>query len=153
MPAPIRDVLCDAVHAALVAALPSATVQRARRSDPDGDDPMPLVIVRASGQIAVSEAQSPQDSAWDVQFQVIGYADGGDDEEAERALSDLEASVIAALSDAPLTSPLGGDLTTGVMLVSSDAAMSSADDSARAAGSFAATFRATIFTSYGSVSL
>ncbi len=153
MPSPIRDILCDQVQATLAAALPGVAIDRARRSEPDQDDAMPRLIVRAGGSMSASEAATPQDAAYTLQFQIIGYADGRDDEEAERAVSELEASVIAALVDQPLTAPAGGDLTTGVMFLSSDAALFSADDSARAAGSFAVTFSATIFTAYGSASL
>ncbi len=153
MPTPIRDLLADAVAAALTAAVPDATVFRARRSPPNTDEPMPMLVVMSAGSVTVSEAQSPQDSAWDVQIQVMGYASGADDIEAERAVTAMEASVVEALLDQPLVAPDGGDLTTGLMLLASDFSLFSADESTLAAGSFAATFRATIFTEFGSVSL
>jgi hypothetical protein len=153
MPTPIRDLLADAVAEALTAAVPGATVFRARRSPPNTDEPMPMLVVMSAGSVTVSEAQSPQDSAWDVQIQVMGYASGIDDIEAERAVTALEASVVEALVDQPLVAPNGGDLTTGMMLLASDFSLYSADESTLAAGSFAATFRATIFTQFGSVSL
>ncbi len=153
MPTPIRDLLADAVAAALTAAVPDATVFRARRSPPNADEPLPMLVVMSAGSVTVSEAQSPQDSAWDVQIQVMGYASGADDVEAERAVTALEAAVVEALVDQTLIAPDGGDLTTGVMLLASDFSLFSADESTLAAGSFAATFRATIFTQFGSVSL
>jgi hypothetical protein len=157
MPTPVRELVIAAAFARLEEVLPArvedVTVERSRRAEPEPEERLPLVVVRARGELQPVPDLSAGDQVWAVEFGVDGWAGALDDLEAEQAVAELEAVVIEALLDQPLVRPDGTDLTTGVELVSSNASLFDAAENANPEGSFSATFRATVFVDPSRVSI
>lgn len=154
MPTPILTLLADEVGLRLAAARPDAVLERSRRSEPGAGEPMPMIVYSMPGTLAVAtELQVPCESVWTADITVRGWAEGGDEALAEAALSQLATDVVEALVDQPLSRPGGGDLTTGLEFAGLTAALTSAEESSAATGSFEAVFRATVFAPAGRTSL
>jgi hypothetical protein len=141
----LRLAVVEAAAARLAAAIPTVTVEKHRRSDPNLDE-CPLLVVRMDGgEMSADVTQSPGETAWAVDFTVAGYVTATDDEALAVAIASLEAETIAALEGESLPGGAGGDLTTGVEAIGSILDSFSADEAEEPASSFVATFRATVF--------
>jgi hypothetical protein len=144
MPTAIRETALAAIAARLVAECTTATVERARRSPVDTDvEPLPRLVIAGTDWTA-DETQEPGGTHYTLGFQVVGYAGGTSDLAAERALSALHASVVAALC--------GEDFATGLRDVTeldADFNLYDTDTSAKPAGEFSARFSTLITASRG----
>jgi len=95
MTTPIREYVLAAIATRLEAQLPSATIERAMRTEPDPAE-FPLLVL-TGGDMVPDETMSPGECFWTIAFTVHGHARGADDLAAEQALSALHAAVVAAL--------------------------------------------------------
>ena len=133
---PLREAALAAVAARLAAAVPGATIERARRAPVDTDaEPLPRLIVTGTDWTA-DTTQQPGVTHYNIGFDVVGYAGGGTDLAAEQAVSALHAAVLAALAGWTPDA-------TGLSDVAEDSASFrtyAADESARPAGAFVARF-------------
>lgn len=139
---PLREAALAAIAARLSAQLPTVTVERARRSPVDTDaDTLPLLVLHGTTWDA-DESSDVLATQYVIGFDIAGYATGATDLAAEQALSALHAQVVAALRAWEPGSGL-----VAVVEVSADFALSDAEDSAKPAGSFIASFTAQAFGS------
>lgn len=132
----LREACLAAVAARLASQLPSAAVERARRSPPDlENEGLPRLIVRGDG-IDDDTESDPTRTHYSILFVVHGYARGASDLAAEQALSSLYAQVITALDRWTPTDPGLGD----VMGQGTEFRLFDTDESAVPAGEFVARF-------------
>lgn len=136
MPTPIRETALAAIAARLVAQIPTATVERARRAEVDLDkESLPRLVVNATDWIA-DESAEPLVVHYTLGFAVTGYATARTNILAEQAIGALHAQVVAALAgwtptESGLGEPSEGDAEIGLI---------DAETSAKPVGEFTASF-------------
>lgn len=136
MPTPIRETALAAIAARLVAQIPTATVERARRAEVDLDkESLPRLVVNAIDWIA-DESAEPLVVHYTLGFAVTGYATARTNILAEQAIGALHAQVVAALAgwtptESGLGEPSEGDAEIGLI---------DAETSAKPVGEFTARF-------------
>jgi hypothetical protein len=139
MPTPIREAILAAVATRLTAQLAGVTVLRAYRA---GLDPRlcPAVIITGTSMDA-DEDISFGETQWRIGFSIAGYITATTDLAADQAMSDLHARVVAALQDY--------DLGPGFVqsnVGSAQFELYPAEESAKPAGEFSASFEAMAMT-------
>ena len=136
MTSPVTEVAVAAVTARLVAALPSAVVERARRAPVDFEtETLPRLVLHIDTLEADASAE-PGATHYRIGLTVVGTAIGTSDLEAQQAVISLHASVVAALAGwTPSTAGLGD-----VAEIGADFLLHDVDQSATPAGEFAARF-------------
>ncbi len=98
MPTPIREAALAAVADRLTAELPGVVLERARRAPVDTDkEPLPRLVLTGTDWEA-DETAEPGSTHYSFGFAVVGYVRDATDLGVEQALSDLHASLIAALA-------------------------------------------------------
>jgi hypothetical protein len=133
---PLREAALAAIAARLAAAIPAATVERARRAPVDTDrERLPRLVVALDGWQADPDSL-PGITSYSISVLITGYAAGGDDASARAALAALLGQVAAALDGwAPGPARLGELLPLDADILLYDAA-----DSARPAGELSARY-------------
>lgn len=133
---PLRESALAQVAARLAAQIPTAAVDRARRSPPDTDrETMPRLVVMGQ-DVGVGDEFDATRTRYEIGIQVKGYVAAGSDLALEQAMSLLHARVVQALAAwTPGDSALGELRELGCAFTPYDVA-----DSARPAGEFEARF-------------
>jgi hypothetical protein len=132
---PLRESVLAAVETRLASLISDVPVERARRAPVDISEFPRLIIHGLDASPDLS--QSPMETFWTFGFSVTGYVKAATDLAAEQALSDLHASVMAALENADL-GPGAVQPTAGA----ADMALYPAEDSKTPAGQFTVVFQA-----------
>lgn len=136
MPTAIRETALAAIAARLVADIPTATVERARRAPVDTDrEPLPRLVLTGTDW-AADETGEPLTTHYTLGFAVQGFARATTDLALEQALSALHAAVIAALTAEDFTAAGFVDVTE----LDADFTLYDTEDSAKPAGDFSARF-------------
>lgn len=139
MPTPIREAVLAAIAARLAAQLTGVTVLRSYRATLDPRQ-CPAVVLTGTSMDA-EEDVSFGETQWRIGFAVAGYITATTDLGADQALSDLHARVVTALQD--------HDLGPGFVqsnIGNAQFELYPAEDSAKPAGEFAASFEALAMT-------
>ena len=146
MTSPVTEVALAAVTARLVAALPSAVVERARRAPVDIEsEALPRLVLHVDSLEADASAE-PGATHYRIGLTIVGTAIGTSDLDAQQAVLALHASVVAALAGwTPSTAGLGDIAELGA-----DFLLHDVDQSATPAGEFAARFELLAVTPTGS---
>jgi hypothetical protein len=133
---PIRESALAQVAARLIAQIPTAAVDRARRAMPDTDrEAMPRLVVMGL-DLSVGDEFDATRTRYEIGFAVRGYVAAGSDLGLEQAMSLLHARVVQALANwTPGDAALGDVRELGAAFTTYDAA-----DSARPAGEFESRF-------------
>ena len=98
MPTPIREAALAAIADRLAAELPSVVLERARRAPVYTDkEPLPRLVLTGTDWEA-DETAEPGSTHYTMGFVVAGYIRDTTDLGVEQGLSDLHASVVAALA-------------------------------------------------------
>lgn len=136
MTSPVTEAALAAITARLVAMVPSAVVERARRAPVDIEsETLPRLVLHVDSLEADASAE-PGATHYRIGLTVIGTAIGTGDLEAQQAVILLHASVVAALAGwTPSTGGLGDIAELGA-----DFLLHDVDQSATPAGEFAARF-------------
>jgi hypothetical protein len=136
MPTPIREAALAAIADRLAAELPSVVLERARRAPVDTDkEPLPRLVLTGTDWEA-DETAEPGSTHYTMGFVVAGYVRDITDLGVEQDLSDLQASVVAALAGwTPEVNGLGEAAEQGAEFRLYDT-----DESAKPAGEFLARF-------------
>ncbi len=136
MPTPIREAALAAIAARLAVELPSVVLERARRAPVDTDkEPLPRLVLTGTDWEA-DETAEPGSTHYTLGFVVAGYIRDTTDLGVEQGLSDLHASVVAALGGwTPAVNGLGEAAEQGAEFRLYDT-----DESAKPAGEFLARF-------------
>jgi hypothetical protein len=118
MTAPVREVALAAIHARLVAQLPTVlpdiVVERARRAPVHLREFLPRVVITGGGMEA-DATQEPGSTHYTIEFEVAGYVATDDDGQLEAVQSELHAAIVAALVPwQPATAGLGEVTEQGV---------------------------------------
>ena len=133
---PLREAAIAAVAARLLAQLPDAATERARRAPVDVDaDSLPRLLV-TGGDMAADNTMEPGRTHYAIDVQVVGVVVDLTDEATEQALSLLHARVVDALAGWTPTTPGLGDLVEQ----GAEFRLYDTEDSARPAGEFLARF-------------
>lgn len=147
MARPIREMLLAAVHARLSNAIPTAAVHRSRRSPIDTEaEALPVLVVHLTRMDAQLEAMTPTETHYRCAIEVQGVAEGDTDAEADEAVSQLHADVIAALDGWALQPNTVDELAAGP----GEFKMHDADESARPTGEFLVELTCTAIVTTGS---
>lgn len=97
MPTPIREAALAEIADRLAAELPVVVLERARRAPVDTDkEPLPRLVLTGTDWEA-DETAEPGSTHYSLGFAVSGYVRDATDLGVEQGLSDLHASLIAAL--------------------------------------------------------
>jgi hypothetical protein len=146
MTSPVTEVALAAVTARLIAALPSAVVERARRAPVDIEsETLPRLALHIDSIEADASAE-PGATHYRIGLTVVGTAIGTTDLDAQQAVISLHASVVAVLAGwTPGTAGLGDVAELGA-----DFLLHDVDQSATPAGEFAARFELLAITATGS---
>ena len=132
----LREAALAAVASRLTTAIPSATVERARRAPVEIDtESMPRLVV-TGGDLTADETAEPGRTHYDLAFTVTGYVTAANDLAAEQALSSLHAQVVGALSGWTPTAAGIGDMRE----LGAEFGLYGIDDCAKPAGEFTARF-------------
>jgi hypothetical protein len=143
---PVAEAALAAVAAQLVAALPLAVVERARRAPVDIESEMLPRLVLHIDTLEADVSAEPGATHYRIGLTVVGTAIGTSDLEAQQAVISLHASVVAALAGwTPSTAGLGDVAELGA-----DFLLHDVDQSATPAGEFAARFELLAVTPTGS---
>jgi len=136
MPTPLREAALAAIASRLVASIPAAVVERARRAPVDADrELLPRLILTGTSWEA-DEGAEPGITHYTMGFVVTGYARAATDLALEQALSALHAATVAALAGwTPVVDGLGEAAEEGAEFQIYDA-----EESAKPAGEFTARF-------------
>ena len=145
MPTAIREVALAAIATRLTAEVPTATVERSRRSPVDTDtETLPRLVLTGTDWNA-DETAEPLIVHYTLGFAVTGYARGISDLATEQAVTDLHAKVVDALAGwTPTTANLGQPSEEGA-----DHRLFDADESAKPAGEFTARFSMLVLAPLG----
>ena len=146
MTSPVTEAALVAVTARLVAMVPSAVVERARRAPVDIEsEALPRLVLHIDNLDADASAE-PGATHYRVGLTVVGTAIGTSDLEAQQAVISLHASVVAALAGwTPSTAGLGDVAELGA-----DFLLHDVDQSATPVGEFAARFEMLAVAATGS---
>ncbi len=136
MTSPVTEAALVAVTARLVAMVPSAVVERARRAPVDIEsEALPRLVLHIDSLEADASAE-PSATHYRIGLSIVGTSIGTSDLEAQQAVLTLHASVVAALAGwTPSTTGLGDVAELGA-----DFLLHDVDQSATPAGEFAARF-------------
>ena len=136
MPTALREAALAAIGDRLTAELPAIVLERARRAAVDTDvEDLPRLVLTGTDWEA-DETAEPGSTHYMLGFSVAGYVRAPSDLEAEQALSELHASVVAALAGwTPDVDGLGEASEQGAEFRLYDI-----DESAKPAGEFLARF-------------
>ena len=136
MTSPVTEAALVAVTARLVAMVPSAVVERARRAPVDIEsEALPRLVLHIDSLEADASAE-PSATHYRIGLSIVGTSIGTSDLEAQQAVLTLHASVVAALAGwTPSTTGLGDVAELGA-----DVLLHDVDQSATPAGEFAARF-------------
>ena len=136
MTSPVTEATLAAVTARLVAALPSAVVERARRAPVDIEsETLPRLVLHIDS-IEADAGAEPGATHYRIGLTIVGTAIGSSDLDAQQAVISLHASVVTALAGwTPSTTGLGDVAELGA-----DFLLHDTDQSATPAGEFAARF-------------
>ena len=97
MPIPIREAALAAIADCLTAELPGVVLERARRAPVDTDkEPLPRLVLTGTDWEADETAEAGS-THYSLGIAVAGYVRDGTDLGVEQALSELHASVVAAV--------------------------------------------------------
>jgi hypothetical protein len=145
MPTPIREATLAAVAERLTAELPGVALERARRAPVDTDkEPLPRLVLMGTDWEA-DETAEPGSTHYSLGFAVAGYVRDATDLGVEQGLSDLHASLIAALAGwTPAPEGLGEVSEQGAEFRLYDT-----DESAKPAGEFIARFSMLAIAPFG----
>jgi hypothetical protein len=136
MPTALREVALSAIADRLNAELPSVVLERARRAPVDTDkEPLPRLVLTGTDWEA-DETAEPGSTHYSLGFAVAGYVRDTTDLGVEQGLSDLHASVVAALAG---WTP-GVDGLSEVAEQGAEFRLYDTDESAKPAGEFLARF-------------
>lgn len=136
MPTPIREAVLAAVAARLDVELPSIVLERARRAPVDTDKELLPRLVLTGTDWEADETAEPGSTHYTMGFVVAGYVRDPTDLGVEQGLSDLHASVVAALAGwTPAVDGLGEAAEQGAEFRLYDT-----DESSKPAGEFLARF-------------
>lgn len=136
MPTPIREAALAAIAERLTTELPGIVLERARRAPVDTDkEPLPRLVLTGTDWEA-DETAEPGSTHYNLGFAVAGYVRATTDLGVEQGLSELHASVVAALAGwTPAVDGLGEAAEQGAEFRLYDT-----DESAKPAGEFLARF-------------
>jgi hypothetical protein len=136
MPTQIREAALAAIADRLAAELPAVELERARRAPVDTDkEPLPRLVLTGTDWEA-DETAEPGSTHYTMGFVVAGYGRNTTDLGLEQGLSELHASVVAALAGwTPAVDGLGEAVEQGAEFRLYDT-----DESAKPAGEFLARF-------------
>ncbi len=136
MPTPIREAALAAIAERLTTELPGVALERARRAPVDTDkEPLPRFVLTGTDWEA-DETAEPGSTHYTMSFVVAGYVRDTADLGVEQGLSELHASVVAALAGwTPAIDGLGDAAEQGAEFRLYDT-----DESAKPAGEFIARF-------------
>ena len=136
MSTPIREAALAAIADRLTTELPGTVLERARRALVDIDkEPLPRLVLTGTDWEA-DETAEPGSTHYTMGFVVAGYIRDTTDLGVEQGLSDLHASVVAALAGwTPTVDGLGEATEQGAEFRLYDT-----DESAKPAGEFLARF-------------
>jgi len=136
MPTPIREAALAAIAGRLTSELPGIVLERARRALVDIDkEPLPRLVLTGTDWEA-DETAEPGSTHYTMGFVVAGYIRDTTDLGVEQGLSDLHASVVAALAGwTPTVDGLGEATEQGAEFRLYDT-----DESAKPAGELLARF-------------
>jgi hypothetical protein len=136
MPTPLRETALAAIAARLVAQIPAAVVERARRAPVDADRELLPRLILSGASWEADEGAEPGITHYTMGFVVTGYARAATDLALEQALSALHAATVAALAGwTPAVDGLGEAAEEGAEFQIYDA-----EESAKPAGEFTARF-------------
>lgn len=136
MSTPIREAALAAIADRLTTELPGTVLERARRALVDIDkEPLPRLVLTGTDWEA-DEAAEPGSTHYTMGFVVAGYIRDTTDLGVEQGLSDLHASVVAALAG---WTP-GVDGLSEVAEQGAEFRLYDTDESAKPAGEFLARF-------------
>lgn len=150
MAIPLREAVLRAVFDRLAAAVPTATVERARRAPPDDAEiarlGKPLLHI-IGGDFNNDDGQAPGEQFWSVAFRIEGWCRATTGLDAETAIADLHAQAVAALLGRTFaaTAPL-----SDVTLQETTMALLSAEESSVPSATFSSTLTALAVAPYGS---
>ena len=136
MSTPIREAALAAIADRLTTELPGTVLERARRALVDIDkEPLPRLVLTGTDWEA-DETAEPGSTHYTMGFVVAGYIRDTTDLGVEQGLSDLHASVVAALAGwTPTVDGLGEATEQGA-----EFRLYETDESAKPAGEFLARF-------------
>ena len=136
MPTALREVALAAIADRLTTELPGVVLERARRAPVDTDkEPLPRLVLTGTDWEA-DETAEPGSTHYAMGFVVAGYVRDPTDLGVEQGLSELHASVVAALAGwTPEIDGLGEAAEQGAEFRLYDT-----DESAKPAGEFLARF-------------
>jgi len=136
MPTPLRETALAAIAARLVASIPAAVVERARRTVVNTDKELLPRLILTGTSWEADETAEPGVTHYTMGFVVQGFARAATDLALEQALSALHAATIAALAGwTPTQDGLGEASEEGA-----DFELYDAVDSEKPAGEFTARF-------------
>ncbi len=136
MTSPVTEAALAAITARLVAMVPSAIVERARRAPVDIEsETLPRLVLHIDNLDADASAE-PGATHYRIGLTVVGTAIGTNDLEAQQAVISLHASVVTALAGWTPNTPGLGDVAE----LGADFLLHDVDQSATPAGEFAARF-------------
>ena len=145
MPTALRETALAAIAARLVAQIPTATVERARRAPVDVDKETLPRLVLIGGDLDADESAEPGATHYTLTFSVTGTVRAKTDLLLEQALSDLHAKVAAALAGwEPAADQIGNITEQGAEFTMFDA-----EDSAVPVGQVAARFSILLIATTG----
>ena len=146
MTSPITEAALDAVTTRLVAMVPSAVVERTRRTPVDIEtETLPRLVLQIDNIEADASAE-PGATHYRIGLTVVGTAIGTSDLEAQQAVISLHAAVVAALAGWTPSTPGLGDVAE----LGADFLLHDVDQSATPSGEFAARFELLAVTATGS---
>ncbi len=136
MSTPMREAALAAIADRLTTELPGTVLERARRALVDIDkEPLPRLVLTGTDWEA-DETAEPGSTHYTMGFVVAGYIRDTTDLGVEQGLSDLHASVVAALAGwTPTVDGLGEATEQGA-----EFRLYETDESAKPAGEFLARF-------------
>ena len=143
---PLRETALAAIAARLVAQVPAATVERARRAPVDADRELLPRLILTGASWDADETAEPGVTHYTMGFVVQGFARAATDLALEQALSALHAATVAALAGwTPAVDGLGEAAEEGA-----DFELYDAKDSEKPAGEFTARFNMLCLAPLGS---
>ncbi len=145
MTSPVAEAALAAITARLVAMVPSAIVERARRAPVDIEsETLPRLVLHID-TLEADASTEPGATHYRIGLTVVGTAIGTSDLEAQQAVISLHASAVAALAGwTPSTAGLGD-----VAEIGADFLLHDVDQSATPAGEFATRFEMLAVTPTG----
>ena len=145
MPTALREVALAAIADRLSTDLPGVVLERARRAPVDTDkEPLPRMVLTGTDWEA-DETAEPGSTHYTMGFVVAGYVRDPTDLGVEQGLSELHASVVAALAGwTPAIDGLGEAVEQGAEFRLYDT-----DESAKPAGEFIARFSMLAIAPFG----